>query len=119
MEEQESPRTCPYRSSKYITEFFQDCDLDYTHDGSTRPVWVTSKLEEVLALPHPSPSSESSVLDKGEAQDEDPDRSKALAALNIVLAREGWKAFYDEHGMGQLRHITTNTMTQMANHGGC
>jgi hypothetical protein len=45
-----------YRSSSYITEFFQDCDLDYAHDGSTRWAWVASRLEEVLALPHPSPS---------------------------------------------------------------
>ena len=56
-----------------------------------------------------------SALDKGDAQDGDPDRSKALAALNIVLAREGWEAFYDEHGIGQLRHIATNTIAQMAN----
>jgi hypothetical protein len=25
-----------YRSSSYMTEFFQDCDTDYEHDGSTR-----------------------------------------------------------------------------------
>ena len=112
-----------YRSSSYITEFFQDCDLDYVHDGSTRWVWVASKLEEVLTLPHSSPSVPPdafiriirSVLDKGDAQEDDPDRSKALAALNVVLVREGWEAFYDEHGIGQLRHIATNTVAQMAN----
>lgn len=97
-----------YRSSSYITEFFQDCDLDYAHDGSTRWAWVASRLEEVLALPHPSPSVLPdafiriirATLDKGDAQDGDPDRSKALAALNVVLAREGWEAFYDEHSIG-------------------
>lgn len=35
----------PYRSSSYLTEFFSNCDLDYTHDGSTRKWWV----QEVLA----------------------------------------------------------------------
>ncbi|WP_206018601.1 hypothetical protein [Limnobacter sp. SAORIC-690] len=35
--------------------------------------------------------------------------------MNIVLAREGWEAFYDEQGVGQLRHIATNTVAQMAN----
>lgn len=25
-----------YRSSSYLTEFFQDCDTAYEHDGSTR-----------------------------------------------------------------------------------
>lgn len=25
-----------YRSSTYITEFFEECDLPFQHDGSTR-----------------------------------------------------------------------------------
>jgi hypothetical protein len=112
-----------YRSSSYITEFFEDCDLDYAHDGSTRWAWVAGKLEEVLAQPHPGPSVPPeafirivrAVLDKGDAQEGDPGRGKALAALNVVLAREGWEAFYDDHGLGQLRHIATNTVAQMAN----
>lgn len=112
-----------YRSSSYITQFFEDCDLEYVHDGSTRWAWVSDRLEEVLAMPHPSASVPPDafvrvirrVLDKAEADDEDPDRTKALDALNIVLAREGWQAFYDEHGVGQLRHIATNTVAQMAN----
>lgn len=112
-----------YRSSSYLTEFFEDCDLDYVHDGSTRWSWVASRLEEVLAQPHPGPTVPPdafiriirAVLDKSDAQKDDPDRSKALAALNVVLAREGWEAFYDEHGIGQLRHIATNTVAQMAN----
>ncbi|WP_287014047.1 hypothetical protein [Actibacterium sp.] len=45
----------PYRSSSYLTEFFEDCDLDYVHDGSTRWRWVSDRLEEVLALPQQSP----------------------------------------------------------------
>ena len=112
-----------YRSSSYLTEFFEDCDLEYAHDGSTRWAWVAARLEEVLAQPHPGPLVPPDafvriirrVLDKGEAQEGDEDRSKALAALNIVLAREGWEAFYDEHGIGQLRHIATNTVAQVAN----
>jgi hypothetical protein len=112
-----------YRSSSYITEFLEDCDLEYTHDGSTRWAWVAERLEEVLAMPHSRPSVPPDafvriirrVLDKGEAQEDDEDRSKALAALNIVLAREGWEAFYDDHGIGQLRHIATNTVAEVAN----
>ncbi|WP_242164411.1 hypothetical protein [Lysobacter sp. M15] len=112
-----------YRSSSYISEFFQDCDLDYVHDGSTRWLWTACRLAEVLDQPHPSASVPPdafvriirAVLDKGEAQDGDPDRSKALALLNVVMAREGWEAFYDEHGIGQLRHIATNTVALMAN----
>lgn len=43
------------------------------------------------------------------------ERSLALAALNSVLAREGWAAFYDEHGIGQIKHIATNAVAQVAN----
>jgi len=113
----------PYRSSSFITEFFADCDLNYVHDGSTRWAWVAARLEEVLAQPQSGrnipPEAFTRIirnlLDKGEAQKGDPDRSKALAALNVVLASEGWEAFYNEHGIGQLRHIATNTFAQMAN----
>jgi len=34
----------PYRSSYYITKFFQDIGLNYTHDGSTRRVWIKNTL---------------------------------------------------------------------------
>lgn len=112
-----------YRSSKYITEFFEDCELEFVHQGETRPVWTAERLEEVLAMPHPAlgvvPDAFLRVvrrlLDRGEAQEDDSDRAKALAALNIVLAREGWAAFYDEDGVAQMRHIATNTLAQMAN----
>jgi hypothetical protein len=74
-------------------------------------------------MPHPTSSVPPdafiriirATLDKGDAQDGDTDRNKALAALNAVLMREGWEAFYDEHGIGQLRHSATNTVAQMAN----
>jgi len=112
-----------YRSSSYITFFFEDCDLEYVHDGSTRWAWVAEVLEEILEQPHPSPSVPSDafvsiirrVLDKDEADDDDKDRSKALTALNVVLAREGWEAFYDNQEAGQLRHIATNTIAQPTN----
>ena len=112
-----------YRSSKYITEFFEDCELGFVHRGETRADWTAERLGDVLAMPHSSPSVPPDaflrviqrVLDRGEAQAGDPDRGKALAALNIVLAREGWEAFYDEHGIGHLRHIATNTIAAKAN----
>ena len=112
-----------YRSSSYITQFFEDCDLDYTHDGTTRWAWVADRLEDVLAMPHPQSFVPPDafvriiqrVLDKAEAQEGDEDRSKALKALNIVLAREGWEAFYDDHNVGQLRYIATNTVAEIVN----
>ena len=34
----------PYRSSYFLTRFFQDLELNYTHDGSTRRYWVRDVL---------------------------------------------------------------------------
>lgn len=112
-----------YRSSKYITEFFEDCDLDYVHQGETRPAWAADRIEEILAMPHASAAVMPDafvrmirrLLDRAEVTNDDAERSLALAALNVVLAREGWAAFNDEHGIAQIRHIATNTVAQMAN----
>ncbi len=112
-----------YRSSSYITEFFEDCDLKYAHDGSTRQAWVTDRLKEVVAMPHPGPSQPPDafiriirrVLDKAEAQEDDPQREKALEALNQVLRREGWEAFYDDHNVAHLRHIQSSTVANVVN----
>jgi hypothetical protein len=112
-----------YRSSKYITEFFEDCDLDYVHQGETRPVWAADRIEEILAMPHASATVMPDafvrmirrLLDRSEVTNDDAERSLALAALNVVLAREGWAAFYDEHGIAQIKHVATNTVAQMAN----
>lgn len=46
-----------YRSSKYITEFFEDCDLDYEHDGSTRWAWTYDRMEELLSEPVAVPNT--------------------------------------------------------------
>ena len=107
-----------YRSSSYLTEFFQDCDTDYRHDGSTRRYWVAGALEQILADPHSNaavpPESFARVvrtlMDQGDALNEGPDRPKALALLNVELAREGFEAFYTNDKQCYLRHIATNTV---------
>jgi hypothetical protein len=43
-----------YRSSSYLTEFFEDCDTQYRHDGSTRNSWVAEMLREILTQPQPN-----------------------------------------------------------------
>lgn len=111
------------RSSKYITEFFEDCDLEFVHRGETRPAWAADRVAEVLAMPQASATAMPDpfvrlirrLLDRSETTDDDAERSQALAALNVVLGREGWAAFYDEHGIAQIKHIATNTVAQMAN----
>lgn len=96
----------PRRSSSYITEFFEECDTDYAHDGSTRWALTPDTLREILAarIPgaHTVPPVVSAVMarlmEQGEAQQGDPGRTKALSMLNEALGREGFEAFYAEDG---------------------
>jgi hypothetical protein len=52
----EEPKYFPYRSSSYISEFFEDLDTEWRHDGSTRSRWVADVLEAMLAEPHDGPT---------------------------------------------------------------
>lgn len=107
-----------YRSSSYLTEFFQDCDTDYVHDGSTRNYWVAETLKEILAGPQPGPNVPPeafarvvrTLMDQGDAHNEGSERPAALALLNSALVREGFEAFYAEDRQCYLRHLKTNTI---------
>jgi len=110
----------PYRSSSYITRFFQECDTDYVHDGTTRNAWVGSTLVKILEEPQTSGNAPPdtfarvirTLMDQGDKQDADPAREKAMALLNVALAREGYEAFYAEDRQCYLKHIATNTIAQ-------
>jgi hypothetical protein len=113
-----------YRSSSYLTKFFQDCDTDYCHDGSTRAAWVADRLKDILSGPQPSATAPpdaflrviQTLMDPSDAINENADRSEALTQLNIALTREGFEAFYAEDKRCYLRHIATNTIaTAMVN----
>jgi hypothetical protein len=107
-----------YRSSGYLTEFFQDCDTDYEHDGSTRNHWVAERLREILAEPQPNantpPETFSRVIrtlmDQEDAVNESAEREGALALLNAALARQGFEAFYAPDKHCYLRHLASNTV---------
>lgn len=107
-----------YRSSSYLTEFFGDCDTDYAHDGSTRWAWVADTLKSILAEPHANAQTPTAsfsrvirrLMDLGDAQHDDTQRSGALALLNTALAREGFEAFYADDKQCYLRHLATNTI---------
>jgi hypothetical protein len=109
----------PYRSSSYITQFFEECDLDFAHDGSTRWAWTTDRLAELLSEPHESPNTLPSrfvhvlrvLMQKADAADDDPDRLSALAELNKPLSREGFEAFYGDDSLLYVRHIGTQTLS--------
>lgn len=107
-----------YRSSSRLTEFFQDCETDYEHDGSTRNLWVAKTLHEILAGPHPNESTPPetflrvirALMDQGNASNEGPERKGALALLNAGLVREGFEAFYAADKQCYLRHLASNSV---------
>ena len=110
------------RSSSYITRFFEECDLDFVHDGSTRWFWTSQKLEELLGEPQPSAFALPdrfvlvlrTLMDKRDAQNEDPDRSLALSSLNEPLKREGFEAYYGDDNLLYVRHIGSKTISSAA-----
>lgn len=113
----------PYRSSSYITRFFEECDLDFVHDGSTRWAWTEARLAELLdepqqaayALPDRFVHVLRVLMHKSDAVDEGTDRRMALEALNKPLSREGYEAFYGEDNVLYVRHIGTKTISVPTN----
>ncbi|EHM00530.1 hypothetical protein HMPREF9946_02570 [Acetobacteraceae bacterium AT-5844] len=111
------------RSSSYITEFMEDCDLDYVHDGTTRWAWTAGVLEALLEDAPPAPNCLPDrfvnllrlLMDKRDAQDGDQDRSAALASLNDPLGREGFEAFYGDDDNLYVRHIASRTVSEKPN----
>jgi hypothetical protein len=112
-----------YRSSSYITRFFEECDLEFVHDGSTRWAWTSNRLAELLNEPQPAayvlPDRFVHVLrvlmHKSDEQLNDPGRMLALETLNKPLTREGYEAFYGEDDMLYVRHIATKIVSAAAN----
>jgi hypothetical protein len=108
------PKYFRYRSSSYLSEFFEDCGTDYRHDGSTRNYWVADTLKTILAEPQTDaktpPAAFSRVIrvlmDQSDAVDEERHRPNAMALLNTALAREGYKVFYaaDRQCQSQRKH---------------
>jgi hypothetical protein len=113
------PKYFPYRSSSYITEFFQELDTDWTHDGSTRHRWVADVIDSMLGEPHDGPAHPPEIfcrlidhlMDPADAMNEGPDRPNALRQLNDVLTKEGFEAFYADDRHCYVRHVGTNTVT--------
>lgn len=114
----------PYRSSSYLTEFFEDSGTHYVHDGSTRAWWVAETLEKIMQEPQPGPHTPPEtfarvirrLMDQEEATNEDSSRPGALVLLNEALKRENFEAFYGDDKQCYLRHVPTQTASMpMAN----
>lgn len=112
-----------YRSSSYINKFFEECDLDFVHDGSTRWAWTADRLAELLEEPQPAANTLPDkfvhvlrvLMQKTDAVEDDPGRLLALQSLNNPLGREGFEAFYDEDNQLYLRHVGSKTLSIPAN----
>ncbi|MFV7444365.1 hypothetical protein ACNPMZ_16725 [Acinetobacter pittii] len=107
----------PYRSSFYISEFFDECDLPYVHDGSTRWWWTAERLKELLEEPCAKDSLPEKFINllrvlmyKSDATEDDPERVNALLELNKPLSREGFEAFYGSDNILYVRNIRTNNL---------
>ncbi len=111
-----------YRTSSNLTRFFQECDTDYVHNGSTRHYWVADILRLILDEPHANSQTPPDtfcriinvLMDPADAHNEGSDRPGALALLNTALAREGFEAFYAEDMQCYLRHIATKMIVSGA-----
>lgn len=108
-----------YRSSSYLTEFFEEIDREeFVHDGSTRQWWVADVLAQILSEPSPAanvpPESFARAIAHLMAQEdnlnEGRDRPGAVQMLNAALAREGFDAFYGPDRVCYLRHVPTSTV---------
>lgn len=78
----------PYRSSSYLTSFFEELDLDYVHDGSTRFWWVRSVLEELNEESEASTSLPSDNLIRVIEYLVDPDQFDSINGLDQNVAVE-------------------------------
>ncbi len=55
------------------------------------------------------------LMQKSDAEDDDPGRKLALETLNMPLEREGFEAFYGEDNQLYVRHIGTKTLSIASN----
>lgn len=87
-----------YRSSYYLTKFFQDININATHDGSTRRKWVLSVLEE---LNKKSLSDLEKVVlrlvDLKEYRGNQGKLKQAVHAMNGILLIEGLKIVFNKN----------------------
>jgi len=78
-----------YRSSSYLTRFFQDSGIDATHDGSSRNPWTASVLDDLNGY-----DLQKVILRLASPKLYGGDRAQiklALMTLNEILAVEGLK----------------------------
>src|SRR5437588_9374287 len=76
-----------YRSSMFLTQFFQSIGINATHDGSTRKWWVLGVLRQLDAQ-----HVEKVILRLVDLREYKGDRQQlglAIRSMNSILAMEG------------------------------
>lgn len=106
----------PYRSSSNLTDFFENCDLEYKHDGSTRRDWVKNVLVElnIIAASIPELPTSSLIRVIQELMDLSnfsslDQQEMALEDLNKLLFRDRLEAYFDEERICHIRNTRANT----------
>lgn len=87
-----------YRSSTFLTRFFQDAGINATHDGSTRKWWVLAILEQL------NPSDLEKVIlrlaDLKEYKADIKQLKMAVKELNVALIMDGFRVGYESNRPG-------------------
>lgn len=107
-----------YRGSTALTNFFYDCDLNFTHDGSSRTAWTEGCLNQILSTTNHDKNIGnlitilSNLMDISDNTDIDHDRQIALTRLNNELQRDNYQGFYDENKTFHLRELNNQKIIQ-------
>jgi hypothetical protein len=99
----------PYRSSSYLTKFFNEIDLDYKHDGSTRADWVENVLKELNNIDSKYQELPSKEMLKVIENLVDQDKYLFDEKLNLVKAREDVNKVLKNYNLKLLILQTGNT----------
>jgi hypothetical protein len=114
----------PYRSSSYITRYFERCGLPFVHDGTTRKWWAKGKLAELnvgTATNADLPADDllrviSELFDSVDFDKESKEIDPALAELNKLLMRSGLTAYLDTAGRCYVKNngtgVNSSTLSQ-------
>ena len=105
----------PYRSSSYITRFFERCSLPFVHKGETRAWWVHERLKELNLSSASStdlPSDDlvrviSELFDYEDFEKHNLEFGPAIFALNKVIGKQGFVCDVDNMGVCLLRNTGT------------
>jgi hypothetical protein len=105
----------PYRSSSYITSFFERCSLPFVHKGETRAWWTEERLKELnlnVASSPDLPSDDlirviSELFDHEDFEKANLTFQPAIFSLNRVLEKEGLICAVDHIGKCTIQNTGT------------